>query len=160
MAAAQDILTAVREAVRKRILLEDAVVTQGEYQREATKAPDADAYIRETVIFMDAAENFQGSFQNQYLVEFDIFVNRKAYPNSVTAELYRLGAAVCAAFNPRNTVKQTLSLTGVAAGVICWIDRLPQYNSVQQEGELFELPVLIYVNVLVPDGGSGTGTGA
>lgn len=141
-----DILESLRYELRRRIV--PGIVPVSDYQREGFDAPNSPLYIRETIIEASAEITMQNAETRRFLCEFDVFCDRKDL--SPMAQLYALGAKIKAEFSPLENGAE-VNLPGWT-NVQAWIDAPPVYNAVAQEEDIFELPVIFYVSVIVGRG--------
>lgn len=145
-----DPVTAVRLAMRRRIVADAGIVTPENYQRDCFNAPEgAELYIRETVMESDRRENSQTSELITVLCEYDVFARRDASSDPLAAAS-ETASALLAEFNPKNPAKVDLVSADLARrGAWAWISRM-SVESADLEEELLRLPVLIYVEVHAP----------
>lgn len=141
-----DITESLRYTLRSRIVPD--IVPASDFQREGADAPGSPLYIRETIIEASAEITSQTSEERRFLCEYDIFCDRKDL--APIAQLYALGAKLKAEFSPLENGAD-VALPGWS-NVQAWIDTPPAYNAIQQEDDIFELPVIFYVTVLIGKG--------
>ena len=144
-----DILESLRYEMRRRIVNVAGIVTQDQYQREWSNAPDnADLYIRETVMEYSREEDSQASELITALCEYDVFLKKKSFINPM-ATASDIAAKLIEEFSVKNPEKVGVTLDGWTGGVSASVARY-NYGSPSQEDELFRFPVLIYVEIRVP----------
>ena len=141
-----EILESLRYALRSRIV--PGIVPLTDYQREGFDAPSSPLYIRETIIEASAELFGQNAEERRFLCEYDIFCDKKDL--SPMSQLYALGAKLKKEFSPLEH-GSAVNLTGWS-NVQAYIDTPPAYNAVQQEEEIFELPLIFYVTVIIGKG--------
>lgn len=140
-----ELIESLRIAMRQRILVKSQIVPAAQFQMEGKDAPqNADLYIREAIFQSDVTELTQNFMRYQFLCEYDAFVNRAALPG-VTGQLYRLGGQLRQEFPPGADI----ALDGWD-NVQCFVASPLEYGNVTQEGDIFELPVMINVDAIVP----------
>ena len=123
-----------------RMRIVPAIFEAAEYQQPDADAPKAPLYVRETILEQTAEIYSQGMRRWSFLCEYDIFCNRTVYP-SPKRTLEAKAEELKLAFDPDGE-KITLSNYRV------WVEGLPQCQSMDQEGELFRLPVTFTVVVV------------
>jgi hypothetical protein len=97
-------------------------------------------YVRETILEETAEQYSQGMRRWSFLVELDIFCDRVAYP-SPKRTLESKADEIKLAFDPDG---EKLAIDGFRV----WIDGLPQCQSMDQEEELYRLPVTFSVVIV------------
>ena len=125
-------------AIRRRIV--PAIFAVEEYQQPDADAPKAPLYVRETILEETAEQYSQGMRRWSFLVELDIFCDRVTYP-SPKRTLEGKANAIKEAFDPDG---EELSIDNFRV----WVDGLPQCQSMDQEEELFRLPVTFSVVIV------------
>lgn len=123
-----------------RLRVIPAVFATEEYQQPDAKAPNAPLYVRETILEQTAEIYSQGMRRWSFLCEYDLFCNRTVYP-SPKRTLQSKADELKAVFDPDG---EEIALEGFRV----WIDGLPQCQSMDQEGELFRMPVTFTVVVV------------
>lgn len=142
-----EILESLRYALRSRII--PGIVPVSEFQRQGADAPGAPLYIRETIIEASAEIIAQNTEERRFLCEYDLFADKKDILAPVS-QLYDLGAKLKAEFSILDKSPDVL-LPGWS-NVQAWIDSPPAYNSVMEEEDIFELPLIFYVTVIIGKG--------
>lgn len=138
-----EFIESLRIAMRQRIIVKAQIVPAAQFQMEGKDAPaNADLYIRETIIQNDVTEVAQNTLRYQYLCEYDCFVKRTELPD-ITGQLYRLGGLLRQEF-PAGSIVDISNLKNVQ----CFISSPVLFNAIMQEQDLFELPVLINVEII------------
>jgi hypothetical protein len=138
-----EIIESLRIAMRQRIILKAKIIPAAQFQMEGKNAPeDADLYIRETIIQSDVTEPAQNTLRYQYLCEYDCFVKRSDLPD-VTGQLYRLGGLLRQEF-PAGSIIDIPD----PANIQCFVSSPVLFNAITQEQDLFELPVIINVEII------------
>jgi hypothetical protein len=125
-------------AIRMRVV--PAIFAVEEYQQPDADAPKAPLYVRETILEETAEQYSQGMRRWSFLVELDIFCDRVAYP-SPKRTLESKADEIKLAFDPDG---EKLAIDGFRV----WIDGLPQCQSMDQEEELYRLPVTFSVVIV------------
>lgn len=125
-------------AVRKRV--SPAIFLGEEYQQPDAKAPNAPLYVRETILEETAEQYSQGMRRWSFLVELDIFCNRTVYPIPKQT-LESKADEIKLAFDPDG---EKLAIDGFRV----WVDGLPQCQGMDQEEELYRLPVTFSVVIV------------
>ena len=138
------IIEELRYAMRLR-LFEAKIIDPAEFQAEGKNAPEnATFYIRETITSLDVTADFQTSSLHQFLVDYDIFADRKTYA-AVISQLYSVSEQIRDEFAYTKD-RESISLPELP-NCKAYLSKIVQYGSVSQEGEFFRLPVQVYVNV-------------
>ena len=125
-------------ALRKRIV--PAIFAAGEYQQPDADAPKVPLYVRETILEQTAEIYSQGMRRWSFLCEFDIFCDRTTYP-SPKRTLQSKADELKEVFDPDGT---EIAIPGFRV----WVEGLPQCQSMDQEEELFRMPVTFTVVVV------------
>ena len=125
-------------AIRRRIVPD--IFSVEEYQQPDADAPKAPLYVRETILEETAEQYSQGMRRWSFLVELDIFCDRVSYP-SPKRTLEGKADEIKAAFDPDG---EKLAIGGFRV----WIDGLPQCQGMDQEDELFRMPVTFSVVIV------------
>ena len=125
-------------AVRRRIVPD--IFSVEEYQQPDADAPKVPLYVRETILEETAEQYSQGMRRWSFLVELDIFCVRVSYP-SPKRTLESKADEIKLAFDPDG---EKLAIEGFRV----WIDGLPQCQGMDQEEELFRLPVTFSVVIV------------
>ena len=125
-------------AVRRRVV--PAIFAAAEYQQPDADAPKAPLYVRETILEQTAEQYSQGMRRWSFLVELDIFCDRVTYP-SPKRTLESKADEIKAAFDPDG---EELTIDNFRV----WVESLPQCQSMDQEEELFRLPVTFTVEIV------------
>lgn len=141
-----EILESLRYELRRRIV--PGIVSAGEFQRQGFDAPNVPLYIRETIIEASVVPFAQSLDERRYLCEYDIFADKKDL--SPISQLYAKGAELKAEFSTLDK-SPTITLPGWSK-VQAWIDSPPTYNAVMEEADIFELPLIFYVTILIGKG--------
>lgn len=129
---------ALAYALREKII--PAVFAAEEYQMPDAKAPGAPLYVRETIFEQTAEQYTQHLRRWSFLCEFDIFCSRVDFPSPQrTLEVKA---------DELKTLFDPASVNIEIPGFRVWIDGLPQCQSMDQEEELFRLPLTFTVVVL------------
>lgn len=126
-------------AIRQMLVPE--VFAAGEYQQPDSDAPKVPLYVRETILEETAEIYTQSSRRWTYLCEFDIFCSRTTYPSPYRT-LQAKADEIKAIFDP--DAKKKLSIRNYRV----WLAGLPQCQGMDQEEELFRLPVTFTVVVV------------
>ncbi len=138
-----EFIESLRIAMRQRIIVKAQIVPAAQFQMEGKDAPvNADLYVRETIIQNDVTEVAQNTLRYQYLCEYDCFVKRTELPD-ITGQLYRLGGLLRQEF-PAGSNIDIPNLKNVQ----CFVSSPVLFNAIMQEQDLFELPVLINVEII------------
>lgn len=141
-----DVIEALKLSMRQRIVPD--IIPASDYQREWTTAPQsAKIYVRETFREETREEPSQVSELITVLCEYDIFVRNGAYPDPMRAAT-DIGAKILSRFYVKDPRRVNIPILGYNELVIGSVSRY-SYGTPTQEQELFELPVLIYVELLV-----------
>lgn len=138
------VIEELRYALRRR-LFDNNIVSANEFQAEGKNAPQgAGFYVRETINTLDVTENFQNGILHQFLVTYDIFASRQVY-SGITSKLYSAADVITREFTatPDRNIIDLPDLPNCTA----YLERLVQFGSLNQEADLFHLPVQIYINV-------------
>ena len=125
-------------ALRQRIV--PAIFAAGEYQQPDADAPKAPLYVRETILEEAAGIYSQGMRRWTFLCKFDIFCDRTTYP-SPKRTLQSKADELKIIFDPDGA---DITIPGFRV----WVEGLPQCQSMDQEGELFRMPVTFRVVVV------------
>lgn len=142
-----EILESLRYALRSRII--PGIVPITDFQRQGSDAPGVPLYVRETIIEASTEIIAQTTEQRRFLCEYDIFADKKDLLAPVS-QLYDLGAKLKAEFSVLDKSPDVL-LPGWS-NVQAWVDSPPVYNAVMEEEDIFELPLIFYVTVLIGRG--------
>jgi hypothetical protein len=138
------IIEELRYAMRRR-LMATGVVVISEFQAEGKDAPEGvDFYIRETITPLDVTEETQNSNLHQFLIDYDIFADRKVF-SAITSKVYGAAETIRNEFT-MNRDKHLIALPELP-NCTAYLERLVQYGSASLEDDLYRLPVQIYVNV-------------
>ena len=125
-------------ALRKRIV--PGIFGAEEYQQPDADAPKVPLYVRETILEETAGIYSQGMRRWSFLCEFDLFCDKVTFP-SPKRTLEAKADELKLAFDPDG---EPLSVQGFKV----WIKGLPQCQALDQEEELFRLPVTFSVVVV------------
>lgn len=125
-------------AIRRKIV--PGIFAVDEYQQPDGDAPKRPLYVRETILEETAEQYTQGIRRWSFLVELDLFCDRTTYP-SPKQTLEAKANALKLAFDPE-TAEFDLD------GYEVWIDGLPQTQSMDQEEELFRMPVTFTIVIV------------
>lgn len=141
-----DLIEALKLSMRQRIVPE--IVPARDYQREWMTAPTASSlYVRETFREDTREENSQTTELLTVLCEYDIFVSNGAFPDPMR-EASNVASKILSRFYVKDPRRMNIPILGYDEIVHASVARY-QYGTPQQETELFELPVLIYVELLI-----------
>lgn len=147
-----EILESLRYALRSRVI--PGIVPITDFQRQGADAPGVPLYIRETIIEASAESFSQNAEQRRFLCEYDIFADKKDLLAPVS-QLYDLGAKLKAEFSVLDKSPDVV-LPGWN-NIQAWVDSPPTYNAVMAEEDIFELPLIFYVTVLIGRGAKYAG---
>lgn len=125
-------------AIRKRIV--PTIFGAGEYQQPDGDAPKVPLYVRETILEETAGIYSQGMRRWSFLVELDVFCDKVTFP-SPKRTLEAKADELKLAFDPDG---EEIAIPNYRV----WVDGLPQCQSMDQEEELFRLPVTFKVVVV------------
>ena len=144
-----NIIESLRYEMRRRIIVVAGIVDQDSVQREWYDAPKSDLYIRETVMEYSREEDSQCSELLTVLCEYDVFVRDKAFINPM-ASASDTAAKLLEEFNVKNPEKININLDGWSENVVATVARY-NYGNPTQEETLARIPVLIYVEIRIPE---------
>ena len=131
--------------MRKRII-DAEIVAQEEFQSEGKVAPSVPCYVRETAMILDNTVDLQNAELVQCLCQYDVFASRTDFP-SVVSKIRTIAEQISGLFDvmiPANVSVVLANHPDFFANVA----RPPKTEAVKQEGEIFSVSILIYVNIV------------
>lgn len=143
-----DIIESVRIAMRNRIVGDDKICSQKQFQKEFNNVPDdaGNFYIRETVLDMGRSEPSQATELQSILCEYDIIIHRLLLNPTLTA--YNCVEKFREEFNVKDPEKVNIELAE-QENAQAWLREPVTCKAPEQDGDYFRIPVLIYVDCLI-----------
>lgn len=143
-----DIIESIRIAMRNRIVGDDKICSQGQFQKEFNNVPDGagNFYIRETVLDMGRSEPSQATELQSILCEYDIIIHRLLLNPTLTA--YNCVEKFRTEFDVKDPEKVNIVLAE-QENAQAWVREPVTCKAPEQDGDYFRIPVLVYVDCLI-----------